>query len=262
MQYTLEDLKKIIARLRSEDGCPWDKVQTHQTLKEAMLEEAYEAVDAIEKNDIQNLKEELGDVLLQVVFHAQIEEEQGNFDLSDVITAISEKMITRHPHIFAKEKADTPQEVSQNWEQIKKKEKNYKTQSESMKNVADALPALIKAQKVQKKAKQAGFYFETIEQSIQNVQKQLQQFEQSFTKSQKCQQKEFGDLLLALVNVSIFLEINPEFALTKAVKKFINRFECVEQIALMDKRSLSDMTLEELELFWVQAKHSESPTEE
>lgn len=262
MQYTLEDLKKIIARLRSEDGCPWDKVQTHQTLKEAMLEEAYEAVDAIEKNDIQNLKEELGDVLLQVVFHAQIEEEQGNFDLSDVITAISEKMITRHPHIFAKEKADTPQEVSQNWEQIKKKEKNYKTQSESMKNVADALPALVKAQKVQKKAKQAGFYFETIEQSIQNVQKQLQQFEQSFTKSQKCQQKEFGDLLLALVNVSIFLEINPEFALTKAVKKFINRFECVEQYALMDNRSLSDMTLEELELFWLQAKHSKSPTEE
>lgn len=262
MQYTLEDLKKIIARLRSEDGCPWDKVQTHQTLKEAMLKEAYEAVDAIEKNDIQNLKEELGDVLLQVVFHAQIEEEQGNFDLSDVITAISEKMITRHPHIFAKEKADTPQEVSQNWEQIKKKEKNYKTQSESMKNVADALPALVKAQKVQKKAKQAGFYFETIEQSIQNVQKQLQQFEQSFTKSQKCQQKEFGDLLLALVNVSIFLEINPEFALTKAVKKFINRFECVEQYALMDNRSLSDMTLEELELFWLQAKHSKSPTEE
>ena len=262
MQYTLEDLKKIIACLRSEDGCPWDKVQTHQTLKEAMLEEAYEAVDAIEKNDIQNLKEELGDVLLQVVFHAQIEEEQGNFDLSDVITAISEKMITRHPHIFAKEKADTPQEVSQNWEQIKKKEKNYKTQSESMKNVADALPALVKAQKVQKKAKQAGFYFETIEQSIQNVQKQLQQFEQSFTKSQKCQQKEFGDLLFALVNVSIFLEINPEFALTKAVKKFINRFECVEQYALMDNRSLSDMTLEELELFWLQAKHSKSPTEE
>ncbi len=122
MQYTLEDFKKIIARLRAEDGCPWDKVQTHQTLKEAMLEEAYEAVDAIEKNDIQNLKEELGDVLLQVVFHSQIEEEKGNFDLSDVITAISEKMITRHPHIFAKEKADTPQEVLQNWEQIKKKE--------------------------------------------------------------------------------------------------------------------------------------------
>ena len=171
MQYTLEDFKKIIARLRAEDGCPWDKVQTHQTLKEAMLEEAYEAVDAIEKNDIQNLKEELGDVLLQVVFHSQIEQEQGNFNLSDVITAISEKMITRHPHIFSNEKVDTPQEVSQNWEQIKKKEKNYKTQSESMKNVADALPALIKAQKVQKKAKQVGFCFETIEQSIQNVQK-------------------------------------------------------------------------------------------
>lgn len=131
-----------------------------------------------------------------------------------------------------------------------------------MKNVADALPALIKAQKVQKKAKQVGFCFETIEQSIQNVQKKLQEFEHSFTKSQQCQQKEFGDLLLALVNVSIFLEINPEFALTKAVKKFINRFECVEQYALMDNRSLSDMTLEELELFWLQTKHSKSPTEE
>ena len=189
MQYTLEDFKKIIARLRAEDGCPWDKVQTHQTLKEAMLEEAYEAVDAIEKNDIQNLKEELGDVLLQVVFHSQIEQEQGNFNLSDVITAISEKMITRHPHIFSNEKVDTPQEVSQNWEQIKKKEKNYKTQSESMKNVADALPALIKAQKVQKKAKQVGFCFETIEQSIQNVQKKLQEFEHSFTQSQHANKK-------------------------------------------------------------------------
>lgn len=262
LKYTLEQFTDIIKRLRGENGCPWDKVQTHQTLKEAMLEEAYEVVDAIDKNDIQNLKEELGDVLLQVVFHTQIEQEQGNFDLSDVITAISQKMINRHPHIFGTENADTPEEVLQNWEQIKKKEKNYKTQSESMKSVPDALPALTKAKKVQKKAKDVGFDFENVEQALQKVHEELQELEQAMTQSQERKEEEFGDLLFSIVNVSRFLQINPEFALTKAVKKFINRFECVEQYAQMDKRSLSDMTQEELEQFWVKSKHSKSPTEE
>ena len=156
MGYTLEDLREIIKQLRAENGCAWDKVQTHQTLREAMLEEAYEVVEAINHNDTENLKEELGDVLLQVVFHAQIEEEQKNFDLSDVITAISQKMIYRHPHVFGtqnKENSDTPEKVLQNWEQLKKKEKNYQTQTDAMKKIPDALPALTKAKKYKKKQK-------------------------------------------------------------------------------------------------------------
>ena len=262
MIYTLEDLKEIIKRLRSENGCAWDKIQTHKTLRESMLEEAYEVVDAIDKNDIQNLKEELGDVLLQVVFHAQIEAEQKNFDLSDVITAVSEKMINRHPHIFGTEKADTPEKVLQNWEQIKKKEKNYHTQTEIMKKIPDALPALTKAKKVQKKAGDVGFDFQNVQQALEKVKEELKELEETLSQSQERQEEELGDLLFSIVNVSRFLQLNPEFALTKAVKKFINRFECVEQNALMDKKSLSDMTLEELELFWLQAKHSKSPTEE
>ncbi len=261
-KYTLEDLKEIIKRLRAENGCAWDRIQTHETLREAMLEEAYEVVEAINHNDTENLKEELGDVLLQVVFHAQIEEEQKNFDLSDVITAISEKMIHRHPHVFGTEKADTPEKVLQNWEQIKKKEKKYQTQTEAMKKIPDALPALTKAKKVQKKAKEVGFDFENIQQAMEKVKEELQELEETFSQSQKRQEEELGDLLFSIVNISRFLQLNPEFALTKAVKKFINRFECVEQNALMDKKSLSDMTLEELELFWLQAKHSKSPTEE
>lgn len=261
MRYTLEQFTDIIKQLRGENGCPWDKVQTHQTLKEAMLEEAYEVVEAINKNDIENLKEELGDILLQVVFHSQIEQENGNFDLSDVITAISQKMINRHPHIFGTENADTTEKVLQNWEQIKKKEKNYKTQSESMKNVAEALPALTKAKKVQKKAKEVGFDFENTQQALQKVYEELEELEQAITQSPQRQEEELGDLLFSIVNVSRFLQLNPEFALTKAIKKFINRFECVEQYALMNKKSLSDMTQEELEQFWVKSKHSKSPTE-
>lgn len=265
MGYTLEDLREIIKQLRAENGCAWDKVQTHQTLREAMLEEAYEVVEAINHNDTENLKEELGDVLLQVVFHAQIEEEQKNFDLSDVITAISQKMIYRHPHVFGtqnKENSDTPEKVLQNWEQLKKKEKNYQTQTDAMKKIPDALPALTKAKKVQKKAKDVGFDFENIQQAMEKVKEEIQELEETFSQSKERQEEELGDLLFAIVNISRFLQLNPEFALTKAVKKFINRFECVEQIALIDKRSLSDMTLEELELFWLQAKHSKSPTEE
>ena len=262
MNYTLEDFKNIIKRLRSENGCPWDKVQTHETLKEAMIEEAYEVLEAINKNNIENLKEELGDVLLQVVFHSQIEQEKGNFELSDVINGISQKMIYRHPHIFGEQKADTADKVLQNWEELKKKEKNYKTQTEVMKNIPDVLPALTKAKKVQKKARDVGFDFTDVKQALQKVHEELYELEETLEQSQQKQEEELGDLLFAVVNVSRFLQLNPEFALTKAIKKFINRFECVEQIALMDKRSLSDMTLEELELFWVQAKHSESPTEE
>ena len=261
-KYTLEDFVGIIKRLRGENGCPWDKVQTHESLREAMLEEAYETVEAIDKKDISNLKEELGDVLLQVVFHADIEEEKGNFNLSDIIDSISKKMVYRHPHIFGTEKADTPQEVLQNWETLKKKEKKQKTQTEAMKSVPDALPALLKAKKVQKKAKEVGFDFENVKDALQKVHEELAELEETLSQSKQQQEEELGDLLFAIVNVSRFLQLNPEFSLTKATKKFINRFECVEQSALMGGKSLSDMTLEELEQFWVKAKYSKNPTEE
>lgn len=153
MKYTLEDLKEIIKRLRAENGCAWDRIQTHETLREAMLEEAYEVVEAINHNDTENLKEELGDVLLQVVFHAQIEEEQKNFDLSDVITAISEKMIHRHPHVFGTEKADTPEKVLQNWEQIKKKEKKISDTNRSYEKNTRCTSRTYQSKKSAKKSK-------------------------------------------------------------------------------------------------------------
>ena len=158
-RYTFEDLRDIIEQLRSENGCPWDKVQTHESLRADMLEEAYEAVDAIDKGDMDNLKEELGDVLMQVVFHSSIEAQKGGFTMDDVIQGICEKMVYRHPHVFGEISVDTAEQVLVNWEALKKKEKHMQTQTDVLKSVPDALPALTRAKKVQKKAADVGFDF-------------------------------------------------------------------------------------------------------
>ncbi len=258
-RYTFEDLQQIIRRLRGENGCPWDKVQTHESLREAMLEEAYEAVDAIEKKDNANLCEELGDVLLQVVFHAELAKEEGAFDMTDVTDGVCRKMIYRHPHIFGTAQADTPEAVLENWEALKKKEKNTKTQTEAMRKVPDALPALTRAKKVQKKAAEVGFDFYEAGGAMEKVLEECAELTAEFTGNFEAQEEEFGDILFALVNVARFLKINPEFALTKATKKFINRFEYVENSALSEGKQLSEMTLEEMDLLWKKAKKNARP---
>ena len=248
---TLEDLVRIIRILRSENGCPWDKVQTHESIRMDMLEEAYEAADAIDKKDMKNLCEELGDVLMQVVFHAEIETEQGGFTMADVIQG--EKMVYRHPHVFGNGKADTAEEVLVNWEELKKKEKQQETQTEVMRSVPDALPALIRARKVQKRAADVGFDFPVTANAMQKVYEEVQELEQAVQENGEIEE-EFGDILFALVNISRFLKINPEFALTKAIKKFINRFEYIEKSALSEGKALSEMSLEEMDLLWNEAK--------
>lgn len=255
-KYTLDDLVQVIRILRGENGCPWDRVQTHASIRQDMLEEAYEAADAIDKGDMENLCEELGDVLMQVVFHAEIEAEKGGFTIEDVIRGICEKMVYRHPHVFGngKVQADTAEQVLVNWEELKKKEKHTETQTEVMKNVPDALPALIRARKVQKKAADVGFDFPDALGAIQKVYEEIQELEESVKLENGTEEEEFGDILFALVNISRFLKINPEFALTKAIKKFINRFEYIEKSALLQGKNLSGMTLEEMDLLWDEAK--------
>ena len=238
---TLEDLVRIIRILRSENGCPWDRVQTHASIRMDMLEEAYEAADAIDKKDMKNLCEELGDVLMQVVFHAEIETEQGGFTMGDVIQGICEKMVYRHPHVFGS-----------------KKEKRQETQTEVMQSVPEALPALIRARKVQKKAADVGFDFPVTEDAMQKVYEEVQELEQAVRENGEIEE-EFGDILFALVNISRFLKINPEFALTKAIKKFINRFEYIEKSALSEGKALSEMSLEEMDLLWDEAKIKLNP---
>lgn len=252
--YTLDDLQAIIEKLRGEGGCPWDRVQTHESLREAMLEEAYEAVDAIERKDKVNLKEELGDVLMQVVFHAELAKEAGSFGLEDVIEGICKKMIYRHPHVFGNAKADTADEVLVNWEILKKQEKQISTQSEAMKQIPMALPSLIYAKKVQKKAADVGFDFIEIGDAMDKVREEIVELTEAIEQGLGTDEEEFGDFLFAVVNISRFLKINPEIALTKASKKFINRFEYVENSALSEGKKLSEMTLKEMDHLWDEAK--------
>ena len=250
---TLEDLVRIIRILRSENGCPWDRVQTHTSIRMDLLEEAYEAADAIDHGDMKNLCEELSDVLMQVVFHAEIETEQGGFTMADVIQGICEKMVYRHPHVFGDGKADTAEEVLINWAELKKKEKRQETQTEVLQSVPEALPALIRARKVQKRAAEVGFDFPVTADAFRKVYAELQELEQAVQGNGNIEE-EFGDILFSLANISRFLKINPEFALTKAIKKFINRFEYIEKSALLQGKTLSKMTLEEMDLLWNEAK--------
>lgn len=258
-RYTLDDFVEVMKTLRGENGCPWDRVQTHESLRMDMLEEAYEAANAIDNNDMPNLCEELGDVLMQVVFHACIEEEKGEaaaFTLEDVIRGIGEKMVYRHPHVFGngEVKADTPEQVLVKWEELKKVEKGTKTQTDAMNSVPEALPALIRARKVQKKAADVGFDFPVIADAFQKVYEELEELEDAVRSENGDIEEEFGDLLFSLVNISRFLKINPEFVLTKAIKKFINRFEYIEKSVLFQEKNLSDMMLEEMDSLWDEAK--------
>ncbi|WP_317854293.1 nucleoside triphosphate pyrophosphohydrolase [Chakrabartyella piscis] len=250
----VQDLVAVIKQLRGENGCPWDKVQTHESLREAMIEESYEVVDAINKKDMANLKEELGDVLLQVVFHSQLAEEVGTFTLEDVVEGICNKMIYRHPHVFGTVNVDTADEVLMNWESLKKKEKKIATQTQVMRGVPNALPALTRAQKVKKKAADVGFDFGTPEEIWAKVLEEMGEFQEAVDKNMYTKEEEFGDILFAMVNIARVYKINPEFALTKATEKFINRFERIEEGLLFEGKQFTDCTKEDLYSRWDKAK--------
>ncbi|MDM0467179.1 nucleoside triphosphate pyrophosphohydrolase [Clostridium perfringens] len=253
-----QDLLDIIETLRNPGGCPWDREQTHESLKSALLEECYEVIDAIENEDEDALIEELGDVLLQVVFHASIGKEDGYFDIMDVIGGISNKMINRHPHVFGNEEANISEQVLVNWDEIKKEEKGIKTLTEEMKNIAKSLPATTRAYKVQKKAKKVGFDWDNVNCAMDKVKEELNEIKEVYN----CEDKsiiegEVGDLLFACINVARFLEVDGELALDKTIKKFIKRFSYIENEAIKNNKNLKDMTLEEMDKLWEEAKTSE-----
>jgi len=254
-QFDFEDLLDIMAKLRSKDGCPWDKQQTHDTLRQYILEEAYEVVDAIDHHNDDELIEELGDVLFQVVFHAQIASEEGRFTIQDVIDGICKKMINRHTHVFAAEKVDTVEQVLNNWEKIKNQEKRFEDYTGKMKAIPAVLPALMRSYKVQKKAALAGFDWETIDGPLSKVYEELNELKEAYNKGDKDEIfEELGDLLFAVVNVSRFLDAQPELALLRATDKFIKRFEYMENAAKKAGKNLEDMSFEEMDKLWERSK--------
>ncbi len=258
----IERLAEIIALLRKE--CPWDKVQTHESLRPGMLEEAYEVVDAINNHDLENLREELGDVLLQVVFHAHIEEENQNFDLTDVINEECEKMIRRHPHVFLEESennhAKSIDKVLEKWENIKVQEKGTKDVTSRMEKVPKALPALVRAAKIQKKAAESGFDWDDISGAFDKAQEEYREVSECYEQNPAdlgALKEEVGDLLFSVVNIARFLGIDPEDALDYTNNKFIRRFSYVEKAALACGRELEEMSLSEMDELWNEAKKLE-----
>ncbi|MGL5353495.1 MAG: nucleoside triphosphate pyrophosphohydrolase [Clostridium sp.] len=249
------DLISIIDRLRGEDGCPWDREQTHESLKNQLIEECYEVIDAINNDDIDGIIEELGDVLLHVVFHASIGSDDGYFNMTDIIESICTKMIYRHPHVFKDEKDITTDEVLSNWDELKTKEKKFTSITEELDAVAKSLPALIRANKVQKKAAKVGFDFEKVEDAALKVEEELKEVLEVY----KCDNKEkiieeVGDLLFSCVNVARFLKVNEEEALSKTTEKFIKRFRFIEECALSKGQKLTEMSLKELDNLWNESK--------
>lgn len=246
---------EILKTLRSDHGCPWDREQTHKSLRQNLIEEAYEVIESIDNDDNANLREELGDVLLQIVMHSVIAEEEKAFTIEDVIDEVSEKMIRRHPHVFGDVEADTSEEVLKNWDAIKKQEKQEKTIGESMQRIPKALPANIRAEKVQKKAAKVGFDFSNYKEALEKVYEELRELEEAkITENTNDIEEEFGDLLFALVNLSRFLQINAENSLTNATNKFINRFVSIEALAEKGNKQFSELSIDEMNELWEQVK--------
>lgn len=250
------DLLEIMDKLRGEDGCPWDREQTHKSLRRYLVEESYEVIEAIDEEDYSMLSEELGDVLFQVVFHARIGKESEAFNMNDVINTICLKMINRHPHVFAKAFADTSEEVLVNWDKIKRKEQGLKSHTDELKHVAKSLPSLIRAEKVQKKAAKAGFDWESVEGALDKVLEEYHEIREVYKGDEKDKiSEEVGDLLFAAVNVARFLDIDPEYALHYTIEKFISRFKYIEDQAGSKGLVLEEMTLDEMDELWNEAKN-------
>lgn len=249
--YNLHDLITIMKRLRGKNGCPWDMKQTHSSLREYVLEEAYEVVEAINNDDSDNLAEELGDLLLQVIFHSQIAKEEGTFNLWDVIAKLSSKLINRHPHVFGEVKVDTANQVRHIWENIKDKEKNIESYAEGLENIPKGLSALMRSHKIQKKVAKIGFDWDNINQVLEKVKEEFRELEEAIENNDQSNiEEELGDLLFAVVNLSRFCKVNPETSLINTIEKFIFRFKFMEEESKKQDRDLKEMTLKEMNELW------------
>jgi len=252
-KYGVYDLKKLITLLRSNNGCPWDRVQTHESIRRNFLEEAYETVEAIDEKDPEHLCEELGDVLTQVVFHSSIEEDAGNFDLDDVADMVCKKLILRHPHVFSDGKAKDADEVLVKWDEIKRVEKNQETVTSSLEAVAKSLPALWRAEKIQKKAAKTGFAWPDVTGALAKLEEEMRELLKA-TETGSGAEEELGDLLFAAVNVARYLDADPEKVLGQACDKFTRRFGRAEESAELSGRSLEDLPLDVFLALYEEAK--------
>ena len=259
--YTIDELLEIMSFLRSEQGCPWDREQTHQSLRENMIEEAYETVDAIDSGSPERLCDELGDVLMQVVFHAQMASEQNRFNFSDVVAAICRKLITRHTHLFGSDQASTAEAVIDNWEKNKKREKGHTNQTQVLQDVPKTLPALQRSYKIQQKAAHVGFDWSDVSGPKQKILEELKEIEAAIQQTDKrpndSLESEVGDLLFSVVNYARHLRIQPELALNRSTEKFISRFAAMEKMTSA-KGGLENMTLDQMDALWNAVKQEES----
>jgi len=256
-QYNFDDLVVLVEVLRSEEGCPWDREQDHHSIRKDLIEETYEVIEAIDTDDPVLLREELGDLLLQVVFHAQIETEQNSFNIHNVANDICVKLIHRHPHVFGDVHADTSAQVLANWEVIKSEEKERITVTDKLRAIPPMLPALMRAQKVGKKA--SCFDFANAEEVIAKIEEELDELRAAIRNNDaENAQEELGDLLLGVTSLARQLHIDAEESLVRATDKFIDRFEAVEQAVLLDKKTMQELSSDELNQIWDQNKHKKT----
>lgn len=255
MENQLQRLIDIVARLRGPDGCPWDREQTHASLLGGLLDETYEFFEAVDENSPEKMREELGDVLLQVIFHAQLETEAGTFTIRDVARAICEKLIRRHPHVFGSVEVSSSDEVIVNWEEIKRGEKGKEHRTSLVDDIPDALPALFRAEKIQRRVATVGFDWENAGPAMDKVEEEFSEFREAIEEhDQEHAAEELGDIMFALVNVARHRGICAEEALRKANKKFSRRFRYIEQACTNAGIDMKQASLEELDRFWEEGK--------
>jgi tetrapyrrole methylase family protein/MazG family protein len=254
-KYTFQDLLDIMRILRSEKGCPWDKEQTHESIKKYLIEETYEVIEAMETGDSMKFADELGDLLLQIIFHSQIASENKTFNIDDVIFMICNKMTKRHTHVFGKVIVDGSEEVLDNWDEIKREEKGLESHTQELRDVSSYLPALMHSYKVQQKAAKVGFDWDDVKDVMEKVREEIKEVEDVYNTEELGKiEEEIGDLLFAVVNLARFLKVDPEMALRKTVDKFINRFEYIEKSADSHNKRMEEMSLEEMDSLWNEAK--------
>ena len=253
--YSVEELVGIMQLLRGENGCPWDKEQTHTSIRNNLLEEAYETADAIDRLDDTDMAEELGDLLLQIVFHCQMAKERGAYDLDKVADGICKKLVYRHPHIFSNVVVNNSDEVLDNWDKLKNKEKQMQSFSDTLKAVPKAFPACLRAQKVQKRATKAGYDFKTLQDTVLKIEEELAELKQALSQNDfESASDELGDLLFSVINTARFLKTDAEQKLNSTTERFINRFSKAEELAAKQNKNLSELSEDELDVLWKQAK--------
>lgn len=261
--YSIDDLIEIVKLLRGEGGCPWDREQTHESIKADFIEETCEAIEAIDLKDTELLREELGDVLLQVVFHCRLEEEVGSFRFEDICDGICKKLIVRHPHVFGSVQADNTDQVLKNWDAIKMQTKGQESYTDTLTSVAKSLPALMRAQKVGKRAMRAGMDFRTAQDAIDCIANEKSELDAAVANGDKKNiEEELGDLLFSCVNAARHLGVDAELALKASTEKFINRFSVTEELTKAEGLNMKELPIEELDLYWDKAKSIINNTEE